>query len=110
MQKSSIKIFSQKVIEIVAKIPKGKVMTYKQVAEKAGNKKASRAVGTIMKNNREPKVPCHRVVKSDGSIGEYNGINKDKLNNKEVQDMSDAKKELLKEEGIKFSENGKVIF
>jgi O-6-methylguanine DNA methyltransferase len=105
-----MKTFTEKVIEIVAKIPKGKVMTYSQVAEKAGNKKASRAVGTTMKNNKIPKIPCHRVVRSDGKIGEYNGINKDKLSNKEITDLSEAKMELLKEEGVKFSENRKVIF
>ncbi len=104
-----MKNFTEKVIDIVSQIPKGKVMTYGQVAEKAGNKKASRAVGTIMKNNKTPYIPCHRVVRSDGSIGEYNGINRDKLSNKEIQDMSAAKMQLLKEEGVIFYENGKIL-
>ena len=64
--------FSEKVKSIVAKIPKGKTMTYKQVAAKAGNPNAARAVGTVMKNNYDPKVPCHRVIRSDGLIGQYN--------------------------------------
>ena len=64
--------FEQKVKAIVAKIPKGKTMTYKAVAIKAGSPNAARAVGSIMKANYDPKVPCHRVIRSDGGIGDYN--------------------------------------
>jgi O-6-methylguanine DNA methyltransferase len=64
--------FTEKVLKIVAEIPKGKTMTYKQVAKKAGNEKAGRAVGSIMKQNYRPDVPCHRVIRSDGIIGNYN--------------------------------------
>jgi methylated-DNA-[protein]-cysteine S-methyltransferase len=64
--------FSERVYAIVARIPKGKVMTYKQVAAKAGSPRAARAVGNLMKNNYNPKIPCHRVVRSDGNIGDYN--------------------------------------
>ena len=64
--------FEQKVKAIVAKIPKGKTMTYKEVATKAGSPNAARAVGSIMKANYDPKVPCHRVIRSDGKIGDYN--------------------------------------
>ena len=64
--------FSEKVKAIVAKIPKGKTMTYKEVATKAGDPNASRAVGSVMKKNYDPKIPCHRVIRSDGIIGEYN--------------------------------------
>ena len=64
--------FSEKVKQIVAAIPKGKTMTYKQVAAKAGSPNGARAVGSIMKANYDPKVPCHRVIRSDGIIGEYN--------------------------------------
>ena len=67
-----MKSFAEKVREVVRKIPKGKVMTYAQVAGKAGNPRAARAVGTVMKNNYDPTVPCHRVIRSDGKIGEYN--------------------------------------
>lgn len=66
------KTFTEKVLEVVRKIPKGKVLTYKEVAGKAGSPGASRAVGSIMKNNYDKSVPCHRVIKSDGSLGEYN--------------------------------------
>ena len=64
--------FSERVYAIVAKIPIGKVMTYKQVAAKAGSPHAARAVGNLMKNNYNPKIPCHRLVRSDGKIGDYN--------------------------------------
>lgn len=68
------KDFKQKVLDIVAKIPKGKTMTYKEVAKKAGSPNASRAVGSIMAGNKDLKIPCHRVIRSDGKIGEYNGL------------------------------------
>ena len=64
--------FREKVLDIVRKIPKGGVMTYRQVATKAGNSKAARAVGAIMRTNYDPKIPCHRVIRSDGSLGSYN--------------------------------------
>jgi methylated-DNA-[protein]-cysteine S-methyltransferase len=63
---------------VVAKIPKGKVMTYKQVAARAGNPKAARAVGTLMAKNYNPTIPCHRVVRSDGKIGNYNQGGRDR--------------------------------
>lgn len=66
------KTFKEKVLNVVRKIPKGKVMTYKEVAKRAGNEKASRAVGTFMKANYDETVPCHRVIRSDGKIGDYN--------------------------------------
>ncbi|MBI2030989.1 MGMT family protein [Candidatus Kaiserbacteria bacterium] len=62
----------EKVRAIVGKIPQGKTMTYKQVAAKAGNPHAARAVGAIMRTNYDPAIPCHRVIKSDGSMGGYN--------------------------------------
>jgi O-6-methylguanine DNA methyltransferase len=68
MQKS----FKEKVLDVVRKIPKGKVLTYGEVAKKAGNPGAARAVGAIMRTNYRPDVPCHRVIRSDGKIGNYN--------------------------------------
>lgn len=68
----STQTFADKVRAIVRKIPKGKTMTYAEVAKKAGASRAARAVGTVMKGNYDPTVPCHRVVRSDGKIGEYN--------------------------------------
>src|ERR1051325_2553262 len=66
------KTFSDKVRDIVLKIPKGKTMTYKEVASKAGNPKAARAVGAVMRSNYDPSIPCHRVVASDGKMRGYN--------------------------------------
>lgn len=64
--------FKEKVLQVVRSIPKGQIMTYAGVAKKAGNAKAARAVGGYMKNNFDPTVPCHRVLRSDGTIGDYN--------------------------------------
>lgn len=64
--------FTQKVYDVVKKIPKGKVLTYKEVAKKAGNEKASRAVGNILHKNYNLQIPCHRVIRSDGKFGGYN--------------------------------------
>ncbi|OGC88505.1 6-O-methylguanine DNA methyltransferase [Candidatus Adlerbacteria bacterium RIFOXYC1_FULL_48_26] len=64
--------FAKKVRALVSKIPKGKTMTYGQVAQKAGKPGAARAVGYIMSMNYDPKVPCHRVVRADGKVGDYN--------------------------------------
>lgn len=81
--------FTEKVYKVVNKIPKGKVLTYKQVAEKAGNVNASRAVGNILNKNYNPAIPCHRVIRTDGKFGGYNrGVT--------------AKKKVLAGEGIFF--------
>lgn len=64
--------FTEKVLAIVKKIPKGKTMTYALVARRAGSPEAYRAVGSILKKNFDPAIPCHRVIKSDGSLGAYN--------------------------------------
>lgn len=64
---------------IVRKIPKGKVLSYKQVATKAGSPGASRAVGSILKKNYDPQIPCHRVIRSDGIAGEYNRGRSEKI-------------------------------
>ena len=64
--------FQNKVYVVVGQIPKGKTMTYKQVAKAVGSPKAYRAVGNALnKNTDTKKVPCHRVIKSDGSVGGY---------------------------------------
>jgi len=74
-----MKPFAEKVRDIVRKIPKGKTMTYKEVAAKAGSPNAARAVGSIMKGNYDPDIPCHRVVRSDGVAGEYNRGREEKI-------------------------------
>jgi O-6-methylguanine DNA methyltransferase len=88
--------FQKKIYEIVKKIPKGKILTYKKVAELAGSPRAWRAVGNVLNKNRNLKIPCHRVIRSNGKIGGYNlGIKK--------------KIALLMREGVKI-ENKRVIF
>lgn len=69
--KGTLTPFAQKVYAVVAKIPKGTTMTYGEVAKRAGRTRAARAVGTIMANNRDKSVPCHRVIRSDGGMGGY---------------------------------------
>lgn len=64
--------FTSKVHAVVKAIPKGSVMTYKEVAEKAGSAKAARAVANLMAKNFDPTIPCHRVIRSDGGLGGYN--------------------------------------
>ena len=61
---------SEKVLDVVKKIPRGKVSTYKELAKTA--KTHPRAVGTILHSNKDFSVPCYRVVRSDGRIGGYN--------------------------------------
>ena len=71
MQNSNTK-FTQKVLLVVKNIPKGSTMTYKEVAKRAKSPWAFRAVGSIMAKNFDPSIPCHRVIKSDGTLGNYN--------------------------------------
>ena len=67
-----MKKFTIKVYKAVLSIPLGEVRTYKWVAQKAGNARAARAVGTILKNNPFPVIiPCHRVIKSNNILGGY---------------------------------------
>ncbi len=83
--------FQRKVWKIVGTIPHGDTRSYKWVAEKAGYHRAARAVGQALKKNPLPGIiPCHRVIRSDGSLGGFSrGLKK--------------KRELLRTEGlIKF--------
>jgi methylated-DNA-[protein]-cysteine S-methyltransferase len=65
-------IFTQRVLSVVSNIPKGSVLTYKEVARRAGSPRAYRAVGNVLSKNYSSKVPCHRVVRADGTLGGYN--------------------------------------
>jgi methylated-DNA-[protein]-cysteine S-methyltransferase len=86
MRKGSSEL-KNKVYRVVGKIPRGRILTYKKVAEMAGAPCAWRAVGNILNKNMDFNIPCHRVVRSDGKIGGYNrGTNKKIL--------------LLKKEGV----------
>lgn len=90
--------FDERVLHAIQKIPSGKVATYKQIADVLGTK-AYRAVGQALKRNEHPIViPCHRVVRSDGTIGGYDGNNPQKIKKKIY---------LLEKEGIVF-QNGKI--
>ncbi len=66
------KSFTEKVFAVVATIPRGSVLTYKEVARRAGSPGAFRAVGNILNKNYNSRIPCHRVVRSDGKPGGYN--------------------------------------
>lgn len=87
--------FSEKVYEMVKKIPVGKVSTYGQIAKLIGNPKAYRAVGNALHNNPTVKIiPCHRVVNSNGKLSEafkFGGIT--------------VKKQFLEEENVIVNEN-----
>ena len=85
--------FSERVYSLTKKIPKGKVSTYKLIADKLGTR-AYRAVGTALKKNPYAKVPCHRVVNSNGVVGGFRGVK----NNKE-------KARLLRKEGVEIKDN-----
>jgi O-6-methylguanine DNA methyltransferase len=77
-------------------------MSYGEVSRRAGVAGAARAVGTIMSHNQDKNIPCHRVVKSDGKIGQYNGLQSKTAG-------TNAKINLLKKEGVQFTKGGKVI-
>lgn len=81
--------FSKRVYKVVARIPRGKTLTYGQVAAKAGKPRAARAVGMLMSRNYNPRIPCHRVVRADGKLGGYN------------RGGAERKLEILREEGFK---------
>ena len=84
--------FQLKVWAYLRKIPRGSVRTYAQVAKDLGKPLAIRAVANaIGKNPYAPKIPCHRVIRSDGSMGGYSGKGGVK-----------TKRFLLKKEGIKL--------
>lgn len=88
--------FENCVLEIIKKIPKGKVSTYEGIAKAIGKPRAARAVGNALnKNPHAPRVPCHRVVKSNGEIGGYALGAKEKV-------------KILKSEGVEVK-NGRVV-
>src|SRR3989344_3919184 len=69
---NGVKTFAEKVRDIVRQIKKGETLTYKEVARRAGNPKAARAVGAVMRANFDEDIPCHRVIASDGGLRGYN--------------------------------------
>ncbi len=86
----SLTPFRKKVYKAVLEIPEGETRSYKWVAETIGSPRADRAVGNVLNMNPFiPEVPCHRVIRSDGSISGYAGGVKRKLT-------------MLNQEGVKF--------
>lgn len=64
--------FQKEVLDIVKGVPRGKVVTYGMIAEALGNRRLARAVGLALNRNPTPiRIPCHRVVRSDGRVGGY---------------------------------------
>ncbi|OFW03141.1 MAG: hypothetical protein A3I61_01175 [Acidobacteria bacterium RIFCSPLOWO2_02_FULL_68_18] len=80
--------FRARVLAVVRRIPAGRVATYGDVAELAGHPRAWRAVGSIMRDCRDPATPCHRVVGAAGTLGGWSAGN------------LQLKGELLREEGV----------
>jgi methylated-DNA-[protein]-cysteine S-methyltransferase len=83
--------FSENVYKVVAQIPKGSICTYKEVAQLAGSPNAYRAVATLMAKNYNKDIPCHRVIRSDGTVGNYNRGGEEK------------KRALLEKEGVQLT-------
>jgi len=64
--------FEQRVYAVVSRIPRGKVRSYQWVARQLGNVNLARAVGQALKRNPHPiRIPCHRIIRSDSSLGGY---------------------------------------
>jgi len=87
------------VYALLATVPPGRVTTYGALARAAGVPKAARLIGAVMRGNpNAPKIPCHRVVKSDGSIGGYSGSAEENIR---------KKVRMLESEGVQVKD-GKV--
>jgi len=84
--------FEKLVYRVVSKIPKGKTLSYKEVAKRAGKPRAYRAVGNILAKHNIQGLPCHRVIKSDGTVGGFRGGHKD----------SKIKQRMLRKEGVEI--------
>lgn len=90
---------AKRVYDLLRQVPPGRITTYGALAKAAGMPRASRLVGAIMRGNpNAPRVPCHRVVKSDGSLGGYSGSADENIM---------RKVSLLESEGVKVR-GGKV--
>ncbi len=87
--------FNEKVYALTKKIPKGKVATYGQLARLAGNSRAARAVGALMRANpNAPHTPCHRVVSAEGKLTGYS-----------AEGGVAQKRKMLLAEGVYFHED-----
>jgi methylated-DNA-[protein]-cysteine S-methyltransferase len=87
---------SEQVFKVVRKIPCGEFLTYKEVAKLISKPRAWRVVGNILNKNPDcKKIPCHRVIRSDGKIGGY-------------RHGTEKKIALLRKEGIIIDSHGKI--
>ncbi|MBM3777803.1 MAG: methylated-DNA--[protein]-cysteine S-methyltransferase [Acidimicrobiia bacterium] len=82
--------FRSRVLSAVRRIPTGRVATYGDIAALAGSPRAHRAVGTILRECRDPGTPCHRVIAAAGALGGYGGL-------------LQVKRELLRAEGLEVT-------
>lgn len=99
-QTTRITPFQQRVYAACRRIPRGRVSTYRWLGEAVGCKSA-RAIGQALKRNPfAPEVPCHRVVRSDRSLGGFSG----QTSGGEVR----RKREMLRAEGVRFGPNDRV--
>lgn len=64
--------FKRQILSLVAKIPSGQIATYGQLASLAGQPTYWRQVGWLLSQNKNPQIPCHRVIRSNGRVGGYN--------------------------------------
>lgn len=72
MKKRDDNGFRERVFAVVRTIPKGKTLSYVAVARRCGLPRAARAVGAVLRTNYDPAIPCHRVIRADGTPGGYN--------------------------------------
>jgi len=99
------------VYEVVKRIPKGKVMTYKILAKLAGYPKAYRAAGSALNKNRNPKIPCHRIIKSDTRAKRSGEMKTKSPSTGKVGGYSRGTKKkiaLLKKEKVIINSHGKI--
>jgi len=90
-------VFQKRVLLMEYRIPRGQVSTYGRLAKKLGNPGAARAVGNALARNPFPLlIPCHRAVRSDGSLGGYRGGVK-------------LKRKLLEMERLRFDRKGRIV-
>jgi len=102
---AKLSAYQQAILRILAEVPKGKVTTYGDLAKELSKRDpkwspdASRAVGTTMRNNLcGPQIPCHRVIKSDGGVGNFRGG---------AEGAVEEKIGMLRDEGVTVF-NGKI--
>lgn len=98
---SSVSAFRRKVYQALLEVPAGKVITYKALGERIGCHSAQ-AIGQALRHNPfAPEVPCHRVIKSDGTIGGFYGD----VAGEQIQ----KKLKLLSKEGVRFDPSGMLV-